>query len=473
MMLLVEIQKHDLLVSAARALLDGKDPSEPLEAFRRLPSNNDLPFDIETSSGAVAIGNGGGAISTLEQLAPESSERFVVRAFINSNDPADIHKRLEGWRFYTDPPIAGLLTCGNSPSVGDSLRVQQELRAQRLWNSHLDGRRVAIAIVDTGISLRRLQQPLGSLPAIPPPHINIDIPNSWSPWTVTTRPFEHRVGHGTMCAYDALIAAPEATLLDMAMLLLRPLGEHGVRSTVFAAAAVYSVLANLWLDWLALGPSASYQALVVNNSWGIFHPFLDPFAPNDPHRYIDNPQHMLRTSFIIPMVTGGVDIVFASNNCGPECRSATCLGRSTGMIMGMNAYEEVLTVGGCDVNHDRVGYSSLGPSIAGMPQYKPDIAAYTHFLGSRGRRSFLPDTGVSAACAVASGCVAALRSRLPPTNPNYSPARLLKALKSTALKGNNSTTNGGTWNPAYGCGIINPVDAGINLGLNIPPVPTM
>ncbi len=33
------------------------------------------------------------------------------------------------------------------------------------------------------------------------------------------------------------------------------------------------------------------------------------------------------------------------------------------MIMGANAYKEVLTVGGCDTNDEIVGYSSRGPSI--------------------------------------------------------------------------------------------------------------
>src|SRR5439155_8738184 len=127
---------------------------------------------------------------------------------------------------------------------------------------------------------------------------------------------------------------------------------------------------------------------------------------------------------------------------------------------------EVLTLGGCDVNHDRVGYSSEGPSIAGMFPQKPDLTAYTHFLGSKSRRIFLPDSGVSASCAVAAGCVAALRSKLLPTA--VAPADLFKALRNTGIKGNGSTTSGGTWNAQYGCGIIDPVAAGRSLGLSIP-----
>ena len=75
----------------------------------------------------------------------------------------------------------------------------------------------------------------------------------------------------------------------------------------------------------------------------------------------------------------------------------------------------MLTVGGCDTNDQMVGYSSRGPSIAGMYQHKPDLVAYTHFLGSKVVGMHLPDTGVSAACPVAAGCVAALRTQFKPS----------------------------------------------------------
>jgi hypothetical protein len=39
--------------------------------------------------------------------------------------------------------------------------------------------------------------------------------------------------------------------------------------------------------------------VVVNNSWGIFHPSLDEFPPSDPRRYIDNPNHPFRLYILI------------------------------------------------------------------------------------------------------------------------------------------------------------------------------
>ena len=387
-----------------------------------------------------------------------------MRGSVKASSVKEIPQRIGRGKVYSDPPLSRLLTCGKSHKVGDASDVQDDfhLRTQKLWDQDLDGSRVAVAIVDTGIYLRRLSHPLGVLTGIPNPSHAPQY--SWTPPNVVTSAFHHRLGHGTMCAHDVLITAPKATLLDVAMLLFRPLGDHTVPTTVFAAMAAYSHLANLWNAWLTLGASKPYDALVISNSWGIFHPFLDPFPPGDSRRFIDNPTHVFRTTFTQILTQKGMDIVFASNNCGPDCPSGTCLSKTDEMIMGANAYEEVLTVGGCDINYERVGYSSLGPSIPGLYDQKPDLAAYTHFLGSKTRRIWVPDTGVSAACAVAAGCVAALRSGLPTTPPRD----LFNALKANVRTGIGGGTAGGTWNKYFGYGIIDPVAAGVSLGLSIP-----
>ena len=49
-----------------------------------------------------------------------------------------------------------------------------------------------------------------------------------------------------MCAYDALIAAPNATLLDFPMLLARPVADHHSTSMADAALLAYAQLAILW-----------------------------------------------------------------------------------------------------------------------------------------------------------------------------------------------------------------------------------
>ena len=161
-----------------------------------------------------------------------------------------------------------------------------------------------------------------------------------------------------------------------------------------------------------------------------------------------------------------MDIVFCGNNCGDgrncagTCASGTCLSQTQRMIMGANTYEEVLTIGGCDTDDKMVGYSSRGPSIAGMYQNKPDLVAYTHFLGSKTVRTFVPDTGVSAACPVAAGCVAALRSKVKPTS--VKPKKLFTTLKNTARRPGGGAAG---WKPDFGYGIIDPVAAGRALGV--------
>ena len=128
------------------------------------------------------------------------------------------------------------------------------------------------------------------------------------------------------------------------------------------------------------------------------------------------------------------------------------------MIMGASTYPEVLTVGGCDTDDEVVGYSSRGPSIANMFQEKPDLVAYTHFLGSKVLGRSVPDTGVSAACPVAAGCVAALRTKV--SHTAVTPKRLFDTLKATARRRGAP----GGWNPDAVYGIIDPVAAGRALG---------
>ncbi len=459
---LVELPKDQFLVEASRDWLEGRDPTANMQSYARQASLGAL--EIDHGYGAVPIGAGGrsGTEVTIDDLRPDNSDHFLVRAFIKAGINTKGSPPLEGkFLIHADPAIAGMLTCGNTQAVGKTIDVQTRLRSEQLNRAGYDGSRVAIAIVDTGIYLNRITTLLGDLtPGTAPAH---DAADSWTPRTVATEAFKHALGHGSMCAYDALIAAPKATLLDIAMLLDRAPGDHGVPGTVSAAIKAYLYLANIWLRWLAMGAARPYDALVVSNSWGIYHPSLEPASTAI--RFIDNPNHAFRRYFVRPLSLAGIDILFASNNCGSECPSATCLSKTTGMIMGANAYEEVLTIGGCDTNNDRVGYSSQGPSIAGMYPNKPDLTAYTHFLGSKTARIWAPDTGVSAACPVAAGCVAALRTGLPPTTTR--PRILFDALRATATTGNGSTTPGGVWNEDYGCGIINPVDAALSLGLSV------
>ena len=71
--------------------------------------------------------------------------------------------------------------------------------------------------------------------------------------------------------------------------------------------------------------------------------------------------------------------------------------------------------------------------------------------------AYIPDTGVSAACPVAAGCVAALRTSNKVKPNAVKPAALFKKLRDTARKPGGG---GSGWTPDFGHGIIDPVAAG-------------
>jgi Subtilase family len=459
----VERPYDDALAAAAADLFREEDPTRSMLPYVR-DTRAPRELKVDPTFGAIPIGSGNGSVEEVQKAfaEPGKSERFLVSGFVEAGDqiPTHFDEKGEKYPIYSNPLIGGLLspclpTCGTSKPVGTAQTVRTQLDVPALRANGLDGSGVGLAIVDSGIYVRRIQRLLGQVG--PPTAVNVDVPNSWRPPGLVTRPFDHRLGHGTMCAYDALIAAPNATLLDFPMLLARPVADHHSTSMADAALHAYARLAILW--WV----TRPFDALVVSNSWGVFHPCLEDFPPGHPYRFIDNPDHALRKYLIRPLSQTGMDIIFCGNNCGNgrncagDCASGTCLSKTDRMIMGPNTYEEVLTVGGCDTNDQMVGYSSLGPSIAGMYQPKPDLVAYTHFLGSRTLGMDVPDTGVSAACPVAAGCVAALRTRFKPTSgvQPVLPRRMFQKLRDTAYR----PTGGGPWSADFGYGIVRPVAA--------------
>jgi hypothetical protein len=407
--------------------------------------------------------------SGLAVLLPEKSRYFTIRGFVKANGPGSIPREILGkdgesdLKLYSDPSTYELLTCANDPPVGTIRDAQTKLEVARLIANGLDGSGVAVAIVDSGIYLPhligrpRLRFPLGYPPIL-------DIANSWKPDTVATPAGLHRIGHGTMCAYNVLSIAPKATLLDYPSLIARAPGDHTVDGTVGAAMIAFSKLLFFWISNILAGPAAPYSALVISNSWSIFHPCWEDFPPGHPRRFIDNARHPFHLLVWI-LSQLGVDIVFAAGNGGLPCPTPPFLHLSAGSIRGASAYSEVLTVAGCDMTDLRVGYSSQGPAVSLFPDPtpdKPDLTAYTHYLGSQVFGEREEDGGTSTACPVAAGCVAALRTRLPPAA--LPPGQLFTKLRSTARAGAGGGP-GGVWNNQYGFGIIDPVAAGRSLGL--------
>lgn len=365
---------------------------------------------------------------------------YIVRGEVDDEGQiAALEAQPNVLKVYTDPMIEACRICPGSPPVGTDQDVARLLCTDKLAAAGMDGRGVLLAIVDTGINLAHLKA-RGKNP-------RIDRARSWEPVGAVGDPFEFPVGHGTMCAYDALIAAPEATLLDIAVLLSRQAsrpGESPVSGLLSDAILAYSHLLRI-LQSQTRRPGEAVS-LVVSNSWGIFSPDWD-FEPDHKGNYTDNSLHPFNR-IVATLESFGADILFAVGNCGADCADRRCqwpAGQST--IGGANSHAAVLSVAGVDVTGERVGYSSTGPGR--LADRKPDISGFTHFRGSG---VYAADGGTSAACPVVAGVVAAVRSRLPSTTGEgkTSPAALRDMLCKTAVERGNPG-----YDYAYGWGIVN------------------
>jgi hypothetical protein len=421
----------------------------PLEAVR-LPAG----LELDTTYPAVPVGSGEPDVR-LESLGSELSEQFVVRGFVEVAAGEAVPEFIGGQPVYcAETRIQPFLTCLGDPPVGDVARLRSKLGIEALAARGLDGEQVAIAIVDGGLNLMHLADRLGAAP-------RLDVTNSWTVPGIATAPGEHAVDHGTMCAFDALLAAPRATLLDYRIFGANPAGGSAASGTIGTALQAFSNLLSSWAVVFAADGTSRYRALVVNNSWGVYHPSWD-FPPGHRGRYVDNPRHPFNV-LVAALAASGADLLFAAGNCGAQCPDGRCEGLTTGTITGANAHPAVLTIAGCDLDDARVGYSSQGPSIPGLDPRKPDLASYTHFRGSEVYGNDSADSGTSAACPVAAGCVAALRTRLPfDTHP---PAQLFARLREFAMPAAGQARG---WNGDCGHGLLAPLPVADAYGLGEP-----
>jgi subtilisin family serine protease len=319
-----------------------------------------------------------------------------------------VDRHPNGVGVFSDPRISAIAVCPSGP-VGTHEDVERLLTTAQLRANGMDGSNVMAAIVDTGINLAYLKSK-GKTP-------QFDASKSWTPVRGTV-PGSMPVDHGTMCAFDVCIAAPRCTLLDYALLQSRAQGGSVMEGFLSDAITAYSKLLAILSE---AGPDK--PALVVNNSWGMFHPSWD-FPVGHSGNYSDNPEHPFNI-IVESLEEAGADILFAAGNCGPECPDSRCQGVTSRAIYGANSHASVLCVGGATVNKVRLGYSSNGPGR--LQAEKPDICAYTHFSGSG---VYSADSGTSAACPVAAGVVAAIRSRH--STKDLSPAQLRQLLRRTA-----------------------------------------
>jgi hypothetical protein len=313
---------------------------------------------------------------------------------------------------YADPVIESFAVCPTGP-IGSDLDVERLLCTSKMKAKHMDGTGVLVAIVDTGINLEYLRG-RGKTPIL-------DASRSWVPSAGMT-PGNMPVDHGTMCAYDVMIAAPNCTLLDIAVLSTSATGPTVMSGVLSDAIKAYNHLINVI--------KTSQRSLVVNNSWGMFHSSWD-FPIGHLGNYSHNPSHPFNR-IVGELERNGADILFAAGNCGSDCPDGRCTRngvRETDKIYGANSHPSVLSIAGVSIEKVRVGYSTKGPGT--LTRNKPDIAGYTHFRGSG---VYSADGGTSAACPVISGVIAAIRSvkGYNSANPSTSPSAIRSLVTSTA-----------------------------------------
>src|SRR5439155_764008 len=286
-----------------------------------------------------------------------SADAYVVRAQCEDQDAIE---RLRGDRLgeivgvFADPvlspfPSSPSAYCGDAP-VGATADVARRLGVPALRRAGLTGRGVHVAVVDTGIDGSR-----------------IPVAGGWAP-TRGYVPGSSAPGHGTMVAYDVRIAAPDAQILDYALLKSQ---------------------AGTWAASLSDGIAA----------------FADL-----------------------------IERVGASPH-------------------GANSHPDVITVAAVTVTDRRLGYSSQGRGA--LYSRKPDLAGFSHFVGSR---IYPADAGTSAASPVAAGVAAALRQRF--ATDRLAPAQLKGLLQRTARD-----VQGDGWDYDLGYGVIDAAGAVKGLGL--------
>jgi hypothetical protein len=216
------------------------------------------------------------------------------------------------------------------------------------------------------------------------------------------------VTHGTKMASLVLAVAPQARIIDLALLPSHILHLGGFLSWAVAA---YKILVAT-ISWLRLHFPAYAGPWVLNNSWAVYNLSTD-FPPAHPWNYGSNPNHPLNLAVAgAPLV--GIDVVFAAGNGGQFDPDSRCGDGQIGparSIYGVAALSDVLTVAAVRGDETWLGYSSQGPAHPIFGSIKPDLCAPSQFAGvGDWNRSF---TGTSSACALTAGAVAARRSLVP------------------------------------------------------------
>lgn len=339
------------------------------------------------------------------------------------------------------------------PSLPDAAVFGSFEDARRLIHADslpgdLDGRSVNVVVVDAGLDKRAIPRGQFGGGWRPCPEGNgLPMP------AVPGETIGENALHGMMIVNDILALAPRATIFDVP--LVPPPKLFDIFSFVGVADAVYRQIASDIKCFQQQGRFTGPWVFV--NAWAVFDrrsegPFLGEYTENKGPCMDGHPPFPFIET--IEAVARDFDIAFCAGNCGEVCPDGRCgpddYGPGRG-IWGANADSGVLTTGAVRVDGIWAGYSSEGPGPTPfLCAQKPDLCAPSQFLGPRGL--YPPSSGTSAAAAVATGVVAALRSRAGWDQTRISPGVLKLILNYTAKQ-----TQGFGWDSCLGNGIL---DAG-------------
>ena len=295
------------------------------------------------------------------------------------------------------------------------------------------GRNVQVVIVDQGLDQRLI--PSKNFGGGWPVHGTL-------PGATQPKPDTIRRTHGMMIAQNILAVAPEVKLFDLPM-VPRKIGNIQDFFVSTANAAYLQMLSDIRSYQVGQYPGP----WILVNPWGIF----DTESEFPTGNYTNDPTHPFNL-LVAGFVSNNVDVVFAAGNCGQFCPDTRCGDSDIGPgndILGANSLGEVLTVGAVRADTMWLGYSSQGPGQPRLAHDKPDLCAPSQFCETED--AFTVNTGTSAACALAGGVVAALRSTW--NSATVSPGRLKTVLNTTARK-TPDTGNPRQWKARYGHGIL-------------------
>jgi serine protease AprX len=384
-----------------------------------------------------------GVLATTEANADIPSRTIVVAAQVDQDRLEELDQRphvvvwpnselslISGWGLSgasSDVVGSAQPSGGSGPGVGPRVdcrpyrppatidEIRSLLDVAHVWADGFKGQGVAVGILDEGVN--------GQVYPIADGFVRAGAPQPGAA-PITS--------HGSMCAADVLIAAPDALLYDYPFL--------GRPRSGGALAMFQAVLAHRALDG---------TPHLTNNSYGFTGV---PSQSRFPRHEIWDINHPLHRK-VREVIASGAPAFFAAGNCGANCPSGNCHTSGIGpgcSIHAANSLAEVITVAAVNSQQERIGYSSQGPGMF-EPQ-KPDLAAYSHILANFGpgrpggtqKQPF--DNGTSAATPVACGAGALLLGAF----PNLTPDQLARALAHGAVQ-----IPAGGWDPEFGRGIVN------------------